>query len=104
MSEAGKQYIYIYIFMGKISIIRWTDIAKQGFLTICKVFHLSIINAPLFLCASMQGIDDKVLVEIFLEGGREFTAIVLDVGSEFNSHPVTLLPTEVIELLVSIFS
>ncbi|KAJ4841578.1 hypothetical protein Tsubulata_031085 [Turnera subulata] len=42
-----------------------------------------------------EGIDDKVLVEIFLKGGSEFTAIVLDVGSGFDSHPVVLLPTEV---------
>ncbi|KAI5663000.1 hypothetical protein M9H77_22323 [Catharanthus roseus] len=41
------------------------------------------------------GIDDKVLVEIFLEGGSEFTAIVLDVGSATNCQPVVLLPTEV---------
>ncbi|XP_031376335.1 uncharacterized protein LOC116192059 isoform X2 [Punica granatum] len=43
----------------------------------------------------LEGIDDKVLVEIFLEGGCEFTAIVLDVGPGSNSNPVTLLPTEV---------
>ncbi|XP_056172700.1 uncharacterized protein LOC115685157 isoform X2 [Syzygium oleosum] len=42
-----------------------------------------------------EGIDNKVVVEIFLEGGNEFTAIVLDVGSGFDSHPVALLPTEV---------
>ncbi|KAL3753499.1 hypothetical protein ACJRO7_000840 [Eucalyptus globulus] len=42
-----------------------------------------------------EGIDEKVIVEIFLEGGNEFTAIVLDVGSGFDSHPVALLPTEV---------
>ncbi|KAK9154061.1 hypothetical protein Sjap_001541 [Stephania japonica] len=42
-----------------------------------------------------QGIDDKVVVEVFLEGGKEFTAIVLDVGSSFNYHPVAFLPTEV---------
>ncbi|KAL4572453.1 hypothetical protein LXL04_019230 [Taraxacum kok-saghyz] len=42
-----------------------------------------------------EGIDDKVLVEIFLGGGREFTAIVLDVGSDFNQQPVVFLPTEV---------
>ncbi|XP_034694013.1 D-alanine--D-alanine ligase isoform X2 [Vitis riparia] len=42
-----------------------------------------------------EGIDDRVLVEIFLEGGSEFTAIVLDVGSGFDCHPVVLLPTEV---------
>ncbi|KAK9127310.1 hypothetical protein Syun_016107 [Stephania yunnanensis] len=42
-----------------------------------------------------QGIDDKVVIEVFLEGGKEFTAIVLDVGSSFDYHPVTLLPTEV---------
>lgn len=42
-----------------------------------------------------EGIDDKVMVEIFLEGGSEFTAIVLDVGSGFDCQPVVLLPTEV---------
>ncbi|KAH7867287.1 hypothetical protein Vadar_031347 [Vaccinium darrowii] len=42
-----------------------------------------------------EGVDDRVLVEIFLEGGREFTAIVLDVGSAFHCQPVVLLPTEV---------
>lgn len=42
-----------------------------------------------------EGIDDRVLVEIFLEGGCEFTAIVLDVGSDLESKPVVLLPTEV---------
>uniref|UniRef100_A0ACD5WQY3 Uncharacterized protein n=1 Tax=Avena sativa TaxID=4498 RepID=A0ACD5WQY3_AVESA len=39
-----------------------------------------------------EGIDDKVIIEVFLEGGCEFTAIVIDVG---NSEPVVLLPTEV---------
>ncbi|XP_044474027.1 uncharacterized protein LOC123207768 [Mangifera indica] len=43
----------------------------------------------------LKGIDDRVLVEIFLEGGSEFTSIVLDVGSGFDCHPVVLLPTEV---------
>lgn len=42
-----------------------------------------------------EGIDNKVLIEIFLEGGSEFTAIVLDVGSGSDSRPVVLLPTEV---------
>ncbi|XVF76908.1 hypothetical protein PTKIN_Ptkin13bG0305000 [Pterospermum kingtungense] len=42
-----------------------------------------------------QGIDDRVLVELFLEGGSEFTAIVLDVGHGFDCQPVVLLPTEV---------
>ncbi|XP_057808252.1 uncharacterized protein LOC131022747 [Salvia miltiorrhiza] len=42
-----------------------------------------------------EEIDDKVLVEIFLEGGREFTTIVLDVSSGFDCQPVALLPTEV---------
>ncbi|KAB2035500.1 hypothetical protein ES319_D04G156500v1 [Gossypium barbadense] len=42
-----------------------------------------------------QGIDDGVLVELFLEGGSEFTAIVLDVGQGFDCQPVVLLPTEV---------
>ncbi|KAE8099081.1 hypothetical protein FH972_017090 [Carpinus fangiana] len=42
-----------------------------------------------------EGIDDRVLIEIFLKGGSEFTAIVLDVGSGLDCHPVVLLPTEV---------
>lgn len=42
-----------------------------------------------------EGIDSRVLVEIFLEGGSEFTAIVLDVGSGLDCHPVVLLPSEV---------
>ncbi|OMO84913.1 D-alanine--D-alanine ligase [Corchorus capsularis] len=42
-----------------------------------------------------QGIDDRVLVELFLEGGSEFTAIILDVGQGFDCQPVVLLPTEV---------
>lgn len=45
-----------------------------------------------------EGIDDKVLIEFFLEGGREFTTIVLDVSSGNDCQPVALLPTEV-ELL-----
>ncbi|XP_050210829.1 uncharacterized protein LOC126661095 [Mercurialis annua] len=43
----------------------------------------------------LEGIDDKVLVEVFLEGGSEFTAIIIDVGSGFECQPVVLLPTEV---------
>ncbi|KAL6896669.1 hypothetical protein ACP4OV_007241 [Aristida adscensionis] len=42
-----------------------------------------------------EGIDDKVVIEIFLEGGSEFTAIVVDVGTANNSEPVALLPTEI---------
>ncbi|KAG0541638.1 hypothetical protein BDA96_02G034200 [Sorghum bicolor] len=42
-----------------------------------------------------EGIDDKVIIEVFLEGGTEFTAIVVDVGTANNSQPVVLLPTEV---------
>ncbi|KAG2647743.1 uncharacterized protein LOC120694924 isoform X1 [Panicum virgatum] len=42
-----------------------------------------------------EGIDDKVIIEVFLEGGTEFTAIVVDVGIANNSEPVVLLPTEV---------
>lgn len=42
-----------------------------------------------------EGVDDRVIIETFIEGGKEFTAIVLDVGSGSNSSPVTLLPTEV---------
>lgn len=42
-----------------------------------------------------EGIDDKVLIEVFLEGGSEFTAIVVDVGTDIDCCPVVLLPTEV---------
>lgn len=42
-----------------------------------------------------EEIDDKVIIEVFLEGGCEFTAIVLDVGTANNSEPIVLLPTEV---------
>ncbi|KAL4189833.1 hypothetical protein AMTRI_Chr08g209020 [Amborella trichopoda] len=42
-----------------------------------------------------EGVDDKVLVEVFIDGGTEFTAIVLDVGPGSDCNPVTLLPTEV---------
>lgn len=44
----------------------------------------------------VQGIHDRVVVEAFAEGGIEFTAVVVDVGSKYQSHPVTLLPTEVV--------
>uniref|UniRef100_A0A1J3FT74 D-alanine--D-alanine ligase n=1 Tax=Noccaea caerulescens TaxID=107243 RepID=A0A1J3FT74_NOCCA len=43
----------------------------------------------------LEGIDDRVVVEVFIENAYEFTAIVLDVGSGSDSHPVTLLPSEV---------
>lgn len=39
---------------------------------------------------------------MFLDGGSEFTAIVLDVGSGSDRHPVVLLPTEVSFLFLSI--
>ncbi|KAL6657242.1 hypothetical protein ACP70R_005022 [Stipagrostis hirtigluma subsp. patula] len=42
-----------------------------------------------------EGIDDKVIIEIFLEGGSEFTATVVDVGTANNSEPVVLFPTEI---------
>ncbi|KAL5720879.1 hypothetical protein ACHQM5_013508 [Ranunculus cassubicifolius] len=42
-----------------------------------------------------EGIDDRVVIEVFLDGGSEFTAIVLDIGSGFDFQPVVLLPTEV---------
>lgn len=42
-----------------------------------------------------EGVDDRIIIETFVEGGKEFTAIVLDAGSGSNSSPVTLLPTEV---------
>ena len=40
-------------------------------------------------------------MEVFLEGGSEFTAIVLDVGFGLDCHPVVLLPTEVFALIIS---
>lgn len=43
----------------------------------------------------LQGIDTEVLIEVFLEGGSEFTAIVIDVGTATDCQPVVLLPTEV---------
>ena len=43
----------------------------------------------------IEGVDVRVVIEIFLEEGREFTAVVLDLGCGSNSSPVTLLPTEV---------
>ncbi|XP_019092536.1 PREDICTED: uncharacterized protein LOC104745036 isoform X2 [Camelina sativa] len=42
-----------------------------------------------------EGIDDRVVVEVFIEDAYEFTAIVLDVGSGSVCHPVVLMPTEV---------
>ena len=44
--------------------------------------------------AGWQGIDDKVITVVFLKGGTEFTAIVVDVGTANNSDLV-LLPTKV---------
>lgn len=43
-----------------------------------------------------QGVDERVVVELFAEGGKEFTAIVLDSRIGSTSQPITLLPTEVI--------
>ncbi|XP_020887220.1 uncharacterized protein LOC9320765 isoform X5 [Arabidopsis lyrata subsp. lyrata] len=43
----------------------------------------------------LEGIDDRVVVEVFIEDAYEFTAIVLDVGSGSGCHPVVLMPTEV---------
>ncbi|CAH8355572.1 unnamed protein product [Eruca vesicaria subsp. sativa] len=43
----------------------------------------------------LEGIDDRVVVEVFINNGHEFTAIVLDVGSGSDCHPVVLLPSEV---------
>jgi len=43
----------------------------------------------------LEGIDDRVVVEVFIEDAYEFTAIVLDVGSGSVCHPVVLMPTEV---------
>lgn len=61
------------------------------------------------LCVSLssfcgkQGIDDNVLVEVFLEGGSEFTAIVIDVGIDNDAKPVVLLPTEVSQSIYMFF-
>lgn len=54
-----------------------------------------VLNEFISWITLMQGIDDKVIVEIFLEGGSEFTAIVLDAGSGSDCQPIVLLPTEV---------
>ncbi|ESQ49193.1 hypothetical protein EUTSA_v10020004mg [Eutrema salsugineum] len=43
----------------------------------------------------LEEIDDRVVVEVFIENAYEFTAIVLDVGSGSDCHPVVLLPSEV---------
>ncbi|CAN8260021.1 unnamed protein product [Cochlearia groenlandica] len=43
----------------------------------------------------LEGIDDRIVVEVFIENAYEFTAIVLDVGSGSDCHPVVLLPSEV---------
>jgi len=52
----------------------------------------------------VQGIDERVVIELFAEGGQEFTALVLDVGSGNESRSVTLIPTEVVILvLISFF-
>ncbi|XP_019092543.1 PREDICTED: uncharacterized protein LOC104748066 [Camelina sativa] len=48
-----------------------------------------------------EGIDDRVVVEVFIEDAYEFTAIVLDVGSGSVCHPVVLMPTEVLSQLIS---
>ncbi|XP_002983726.2 uncharacterized protein LOC9643966 [Selaginella moellendorffii] len=45
-----------------------------------------------------EGIDDRIVVEVFLQGCTEFTVIILDTGSGEQVQPVALLPTEV-ELL-----
>ena len=42
-----------------------------------------------------QGIDDRVVAELFAEGGREFTVIVLGGVGEQGEEAVSLLPTEV---------
>ncbi|XP_010553130.1 PREDICTED: uncharacterized protein LOC104823308 isoform X2 [Tarenaya hassleriana] len=43
----------------------------------------------------LEGIDDRIIVEVFLEDACEFTAIVVDFGSGSDCCPVVLLPTEV---------
>lgn len=50
----------------------------------------------------LQGVDERVVIELFAEGAQEFTALVLDAGSGTETRPVTLLPTEVVVLLVLI--
>jgi hypothetical protein len=64
------------------------------------LFSDSFISADL-CCSVLQGVDTRVVIEMFAEGGREFTAIVLDVGTGNVSRPVTLLPTEVKNHLIS---
>lgn len=54
------------------------------------------INRALELIS--EGVDDRILIEYFLGGGSEFTAIVLDAGLGNDCQPIVLLPTEV-ELL-----
>lgn len=61
---------------------------------------ISLLQVCLFSSAVLQGIDDRVVVEVFIEDGHEFTAIVLDVGSGSDSRPVVLLPSEVITFSV----
>ena len=56
-------------------------------------FRLNIV-VILKSSAGWQGINDKVITAVFLEGGTEFTTIVVDVGTANNSESV-LLPTEV---------
>jgi len=55
--------------------------------------YIFLIYAIVLL--ELQGIDQRIIIEIFIEGGREFTAIVLDLGSGPDCSPVTLIPTEV---------
>ncbi|KAL7188964.1 hypothetical protein ACSBR1_038764 [Camellia fascicularis] len=76
------------------SVALWEIESTQDSLpaTTRELIVLLVLHLRLF---GNGGIDDKVLIEIFLEGGSEFTSIVLDVGSGFDCQPVALLPTEV---------
>lgn len=65
-----------------------------------KYFNWRVVASYWSSLKWKQGIDDKVLIEVFLEGGSEFTAIVIDIGSGTDCHPVVLLPTEVSFLIV----
>ncbi|KAL3684077.1 hypothetical protein R1sor_002099 [Riccia sorocarpa] len=42
-----------------------------------------------------EGIDVRVIVEVYVESGKEFTALIVDNRTGTTSHPVALLPTEV---------
>ncbi|KAG0564611.1 hypothetical protein KC19_8G125200 [Ceratodon purpureus] len=60
--------------------------------SVAEGLNTAVKNAEALL---NEGIDERVVIEMFAEGGQEFTALVLDVGSGNETRPVTLLPTEV---------